>query len=202
MDQYYFHQGNNQSLLNLLIILLSFFLKLLDEYTIVNVTILILNREFNVYFYSHLFQHIEEVTGYILITRISANHIDFSSLRLIRGNTLYQDPPISCEGSTYAALRNSQPNFMRANRTGYALYVVDNTRSFIGGGFKELWMPNLAGNCKTIFYENDLKIKSSLCSWYYTKAFNEWWRPFPSFSVWATQHRKNVIVAVATLYSI
>ena len=41
------------------------------------------------------------------------------------------------------------------------------------------------------------KIKSSLYSWYYAEAYNEWWGPSPRFSAWATQLRRNV-AAVAS----
>jgi len=97
--------------------------------------------ENEVLFQNLIFQHIEQVTGYVLISRFSGNLIDFSSLRLIRGNELYLDPPEACKGTAGRALNQSS---LAANVREYALRVVSNS-GFNGNGLKELWLPNLTG---------------------------------------------------------
>ena len=89
------------------------------------------------------------MTGYILISRFSGNYIDLSSLRLIRGRTLYQYPPQACKGTAAIAksqqTNNGQLNALE-NSKHFALYVVGNKASNMEiYGLKELWMPNLTG---------------------------------------------------------
>jgi len=101
-------------------------------------------------FNKHVFlsiQHIEEVTGYIVIHQFSGNFIDFSSLRLIRGSDLYRSPPQGCKGTAQeaAALKAMESGIVTTeNVRYYALFVITGISNFMG--IKELWMPNLTGN--------------------------------------------------------
>lgn len=78
-------------------------------------------------------QHIQEVTGYVLVSRITGYYIDLSSLRLIRGNEPISSPQQFC----------SQPIKNTNLVESYSLYVFDNSED--GAGLRELWMPNLSG---------------------------------------------------------
>ena len=95
--------------------------------------------------FSFFQQHIEQVTGYILISRFTGAYIDFSSLRLIRGLELHQEPPQICQGTAEKAFEKATYQSSRSpDVREYALSVVTNNMGG-GPGFKELWMPNLTG---------------------------------------------------------
>ena len=111
---------------------------------------LILNYSFclhSIMLLTSCWQHIEEVTGYILISRFRGHHIDFSSLRLIRGLELFKDPLKACKGTAEDAAEEANKlseSFLGGSKK-YALFVRGNHYRY-GNNLNELWMPNLTGN--------------------------------------------------------
>ncbi|XP_076823568.1 epidermal growth factor receptor-like isoform X3 [Clavelina lepadiformis] len=82
-------------------------------------------------------KHIEEVTGYVLISRVSVHHIDLSSLYLIRGIEQYH------KDSTVVACREKTINTTTSDSSKlYSLYVKDNEGP-PNKALRELWLPKL-----------------------------------------------------------